>query len=254
MPDDLKAHVSKAGYQDLAALVRSDMSVQALVGADASTLLRLPSQTRAENPGAWADVNKALGVPADGKYAEFTPANGKLAVGEAELATFDSALAQAGATPDVRNASLQVFHDLNQKAMADQAQAMALERQEHQQALSAEWGMMAPVKLGMTEQALDGMKWGSSLMALLDRHGYKDHPIVLGALAEIAEMRGEAGAPPGGGQEGGPQGAMTPDQAQQAIAAKQGDAAFMLRYNTGDQAAIDEMKALYMAAHPAMSA
>jgi hypothetical protein len=240
---DLKSHVEKRGYKDLAGLIRSDMHGQQLLGADKASVLKIPATSRADNPSLWADVDKALGVPQDGKYPEWKPASGELAASPEQLSYFDAKMVAAGVPGYARNAALEAFQELNQQASADNAGAVQSEKAEGAQALQREWGVAYPFKLTAAGNALTGIEGRDQFDALMTRYGLQDHPTVMKVLAGVAEKLGESGVPTGG-EAKHDQGALTPAEAEAKRAQLLADKAFMERYNGGDKAAIQQMLAV----------
>lgn len=230
--------------------MRSDIATRQLVGADKASVLRLPKQARSENPGAWRDIDKALGVPEDGKYADYKPAKGELRATADQLAKFDGVMHKAGVPGYARNAALEAFHEINTSIIeainAEKAQAVIK--------LQGEWGVKYPAKALAAESALDGIDGADEFTALMDRFGLGDHPHVTRVLAAIADARGEDGLPANKGADKGfnvvdNKAQLTPAAAQAKIAALEADESFMKRYLAGETSAINEMLALNNAVH-----
>lgn len=248
LDDAEKQHIAKNGYKDFKSLVRSDISTRQLVGADKATVLRLPGQPRGENPGAWRDIDKALGVPEDGKYPDFAPASGKLSASPEQLSAFDKSMHAAGVPPYARNAALSAFHDINQGVVT----ALNREKAEAIAKLQGEWGVKFAAKTQAADAALDGVAGADEFDALLDRYGISDHPAVTKVLASIAEARAEDGAPinKGDGRDvkivnGKAQ--MTPAEAQVKLSSLEADEGYMKRYLAGGVTEMNEILALYAA-------
>lgn len=208
-------------------------------------MLRLPKQTREENPGAWRDVDKALGVPDDGKYADFKPAKGELRASPEQLAKFDAAMAKAGAGAAQRNAALAAFHEINTEVVT----ALNAEKAQAVTELQGKWGVKYQAKVQAADGALNGIDGADDFNALMDRFGLADHPHVTQVMAALAEARGEDGATPVNKGAATTQitngvAQMTPKDAQARLAQLEGDKAFMDRYLNGEPAAIEEYLAL----------
>lgn len=219
--------------------MRSDLLTRQHVGADKNTILKVPLQPRHENPGAWADVDKALGVPADGKYPEFKPAGGELAAAPEQMTAFDKAMHSAGVPAYARNAALQAFHDINKSV---REQIAAAENQEKAQAVAAlqqKWGAAFAQKTQAAANGLKGVDGAAELDQLLKQYGLDDHPAVIRMKAGVADLRAESGGLDKGQQQ--TQGQLTPDEAVKKRNALEADQAFMKRYNGGDDDAIREM-------------
>lgn len=244
---DSRAYIEKNGYKDVSALVRSDMGLRSMLGADKASLLRVPREGRAENPTAWAEVDRALGVPQDGKYGDFKPSQGDLAASADQLTKFDAFMHRAGASPAARNAALEAFHEINREVVAEMQGQLQQAKAEADAANRQLWGAAYTRKMMAAETGLNGVDGAAELDALLKDAGLGDHPAVFRVKAAIAEMRGEEGLPQGGGAQrhGGGGGVLSPKEAQAKVDSLFADQAWTERYGKGDPAAVKELTELY---------
>lgn len=246
----MKDYVAKNGYKDVASVIRSDMATRQLVGADKAKIFRMPGQARGENPGAWKDIDKALGVPEDGKYADYKPAKGELRATAEQLAKFDAIMHKSGAPAYARNAALEAFHEINNSVF----EALNVEKAQALTKLQGEWGVKFPAKALAAESALDKIDGADEFGALLEQYGLADHPAVTRVLANIAELRGEDGAPINKGDPGqtpivNGKAQMTKAEAQAKISSLEANDDWMKAYLAGDIAKQNEMLALMAAIH-----
>lgn len=226
-------------------MVSHAMNLERMVGADKGRVALLPKEGRAENPGAWAEVDRALGVPADGKYGEFKPTQGALAATPEQLAKFDEYAYRAGATPAARNAALEAFHAINRDVMADVEAARNQSKADADAANKQLWGHAYTRKMAAAENALANVDGAKEFDDILKSMGLNDHPAYARVKAAIADLRSEDGAPNNGEANAGGAGQQfTPDAALAERAKLEGDEAFMKRYNSGEDAAIRQMLAL----------
>ena len=242
LPAEDRAYVEKAGYKDFGAVLKSERHAQSLLGKPAGSLLQVPAQSRADNPGAWAEFDKALGVPADGKYAAWAPQNGQLNAAPEHLQRFDAAMAKSGATQAQRNAALEAFHAINAEAVGKMQADEAAELAKATTALQRHWGIHYPVKLAAAQGAFKGVDGADDFSAVMQQFGLDQHPAYVRVAAAIAEMRAEGGAPAQGQKQAAPGGAMTKQEAEAKAAELLADKEFRARYlERGDDAAIRQM-------------
>lgn len=237
----LQDYVVKNGYKDLAGLVRSEMETRQMLGADRATLLSIPKASRADDPQAWAQVDQVMGVPKDGKYPEWKPAEGQLGASPEQLSKLDAALHKVAATPAQRNAALQAYSELATEAKAAIEEAKAQEKQTHAQALQREWGMLSNVKTAAALGMFESAPGGREAKALLEREGLADHPIILKMMQGYAEAVAEDGALDQGDPQKGGKSTMTKAEAEAEKSRLQNDQAFIARYNSGDMQAVNQM-------------
>lgn len=252
LDDELRSHVEKSGYKDVADIIRSNLAAEKMLGARGQ-MVSVPQKGRAEDPNAWLHVDRALGVPEDGNYGEFRPAEGELALSKEQLAAADKAMHAAGATPAARNAALAAFHELNQKAIKDAENAWAEDLATSSKEVQRELGAAYAVKMQKAERGLAGVPGAEAFEQLMQDAKLSDHPHYLRLKAELAELREEGEAPERGGQKDRRGGTLQPDEAMRQIKAKEQDQAFMARYLKGDPDATEEMTRLYSFAYPKSS-
>lgn len=230
LPDELKPKIEAKGFKDLGQVLAHLDATEKFVGADKATLLRAPKAGRQEAADDWKafdqQLAKALGAPeSPDKYPEYKAPEGVANPVAPELvkAFQQKAFERGGAfaSPDVVNAALDVFHDMNAEAMKAMDTAYQEETRAGREALKAKLGSQYDARLTAGRQHLEALEGGADLAALLKESGLDDHPAFLNVVADLAERMGEAGAE--GGGAGGAGFSMTADQAKAEIAKMEGD-------------------------------
>lgn len=238
MPPDLIDHVKKQGYKSFADIAKADRETRAFVGLDKASIVKVPKVDRNTDPQAWAEFDRAIGVPENGGYKPWQPQEGQLAVNEERLKAFDQAIAKVGASQQVRDATLDAFHKINAQAVAEADEAFAKEKAEGHRALKESWGHEYQQRVEAAGKALSDLPGGSAFDQLMKDYGLSDHPAAVQALAEIARLRGEGGRPPQGEAQGAP---LDVAAAKAKKAELLGNNEFAQRYFHGEQAAVTQL-------------
>ena len=245
LPEEVRGTISGANYDSFEAMARSYQSAKSLIGADKATVLRVPTGEAAADPANWQPVYEALGVPADGQYAEWKPAEegGKLPLSPEAVSELDKALAAKGVTQAGRDAGLQFFADQVAKAEKEVTDALNAEKAQGAVANQQLWGAKTPQMLAAAEQGLTGVDGADEFVKLMKDTQLYDHPAFVRVRASLAMMRAEDGAPLKG--DGKPvASALTPAEAKAKISALQSDKAWVERYKNGGTASPEMLEFL----------
>ena len=213
-------------------LAAEAQSVQRMIGVKAGggTVAQVPSVSRDADPEGWAALDKALGVPADGKYGEFKPETGNLLASAEQVGALDKAMHAAGATPAARDAALKAYHEMasaQEKALDD---AWTKEVSEGNTKLKSEWGDKFDANLKIADRALED-HLGDDFVTLMKDSKLADHPILRATGWALAQKFAEGGPPPQGDTR--ETGGLTKHQAEQELDKLVKSEAF----NRGDKAA-----------------
>ncbi len=189
VPDALVRDQAVASAADLAALVKSHVNAQALIGRKGVTV---PAKSPAEDPTAWGTVWKELGRPdqADGYALEASGAERPEAVSADSETWFRSAVHSAGVTPWQAAVLWKEFTGRITAAESALSEAATAEAAASEAALKAEHGLAYDTWRKDISLLLDSVV-GADLRAKLDAGGMLGNADVLRALGTIANRMKE---------------------------------------------------------------
>jgi hypothetical protein len=232
-------------------VLKNHQQLSKFVGADKASLARLPKGDRAEDPEAWKEIDKVLGVPdAPDGYGAYTREDGKSLVTEDELKGFYDRMHKAGASERVVREALDYLHDTGlaageQQAAADAAYEADMEK--GLQALKGEWSGDFESRATAAEKAIAALPEADDFVSLLKDAEMLRHPAVLKFGDQLAKAFAESGAPVRGD---GAKGRLSADQARAAITAFESNETKMKAWRAGNPAAVQEYTDLHKAAMP----
>jgi len=204
-----KDFVRRNGHKTVGSLVRNLAALEQFTGADKNTLLPLPKEGSIEDADTLQKIYRAIGVPENGQYGDYTREDGKFSLPEGEIKAFDELCAKTGVTPQSRTAMLDLFYKMNDDAQAQ----MQSQHQEAIAAQQAEWGQAYAPRRQAAQQALQNLEGGKDLFAMFERQGMADNPALLRFGHALAQLTAEDGNH--GSQTGG-MATLTPEQAREA--------------------------------------
>lgn len=255
LPEDIRADASFKDIKDLGGLARSFLNAQKKLGVPADQLLRIPA--KGDEKG-WDEFYGRLGRPeSPDKYA-LTPPKGK-EWNEDDKAFHNAMLPilhKMGATQEQADAISQAFRSYGEQLNQKLDQAVKAKIATATKALKDDWGAAYDQRLGrgVAGLAYFAKEAGVKLEDLgpeLDRGELGNRPALLKVLDHIGNLLEEDGLI---GRAEGTDGAKSPVEAQQAIAAKRADKEFQKAYrdkrHPGHADAVKEMQALYQQAYP----
>lgn len=260
LPEEFKAEPSFRDIKDFPGLLKTFVSGQKMIGADKATILALPKEG---DEKAWGEFYNRTGRPetAD-KYKVPGRADGN-AYSEADVAFHKQVLPilhKAGASQKLIDQVVPQWNAIIDGIAAQQGEQTKAEMERANGTLKEKWGNAYEDKLKLADTALshfgEQLKLGDALTKELESTKLGNSPALAEVFAHLGKQLQEDGVI--GRGEGGHGGGLSPAEAQQQIAAKQGDQAFMKQYTSkespGHKEAVAAMKALYEAAYPAKSA
>jgi len=187
LPEDLRQEPSLRNFTDPAALAKSYVHAQRMIGADK---IALPGKSATDDE--WRAVYQRLGAPND-------PANYQINVeaqilGDEQLSEFKNAAFQAGLN-DRQASTVAQFMETTLSQAQEQFQQQADEaRYNGEQELRKEWGQAFEQKIELAYKAAVDTLGSAELLdtiQLADGRMLGDHPAVVKMFAKIAEQIGE---------------------------------------------------------------
>lgn len=259
LPEDLRTQPTFKDIHDDEGLARSYHNAAKMVGMDKARLVALPAGP--DDKEGQAAYRKAIGVPESvDKYVIPKLAEGK-EYSEADKAfqkTVLPMLHEADVPQSAIDKIVPKWNAMLAKTQADGEAATKAELAKQGEAFKAELGAGYEPTLKLAADTLGyyakqaGV--GPEVIKDLEKDGLGARPGFTKILAFMGKQLQEDGLL---GKDAG-SGGKVPAEAQQQIAAKQADAAFMKRYRAkgepGHAEAVAEMAALYEAAYPVAQA
>jgi hypothetical protein len=250
LPEDIRGEAVFKDIKDLGALAKGYVHAQRLIGADPSTVLRLPGADA--DQAAWDGVYAKLGRPeAADKYAfsDVKLPEG-LAVDDGLKTGFQKVAHQAGLNMKQADALYQWWNAIQAErftaagAQTVQQQTAAID------GLRKEWGQAFDQNVALAQQAV-AHYGGDKLRSELEGTGLGNNPELARIFAKLGRNLQEDGLIGKGGTGGG---VNSPGEAQQQISALQQDQAFMKSYlskhDPEHKVAVEKMETLYNQAYP----
>lgn len=187
LPEDLRQEPSLRNFTDPAALAKSYVHAQRMIGADK---IALPGKSATDDE--WRAVYQRLGAPND-------PANYQINVeaqilGDEQLSEFKNAAFQAGLN-DRQASTVAQFMETTLSQAQEQFQQQADEaRYNGEQELRKEWGQAFEQKIELAYKAAVDTLGSAELLdtiQLADGRMLGDHPDIVRMFAKIAQSIGE---------------------------------------------------------------
>lgn len=242
--DDLRTLIDAKGFKSGRDVLQSYKHATELLGVGKDNLLRVPAQSRAEDPEAWKAFDKFVGVPdAPDGYEIKLPDDYE--VNQDALSHAKEGLHKAG----LNSAQVQAVFDTlleNQKQFGGdmgggvEAQAaedaLTQEIEAGTETLRKAWGGKFDAQAALAPDALAKLEGGEDLVKLLSDAGLDKHPAVLKAGANLAALYAEAGSP----VTAKTQGVDSVASVQAKISSFEGNQTKMGQYMKGDPSAIKE--------------
>ncbi len=192
------------GEHSLEELIGGYQAAYRYTGMDKAELVRRPRESRENDPEGWAAYDKALGVPEDGKYGEYTPPDGLAnQVPDEVMTKLDAFLIEQGgpaATPETRTAVLNFYNQLAKDEGARAEDAYKQQVETGLKALKDEWGDDYAGRVNGAIQVLrqfddkpaEGEQHGP-MVKMLNETGLGDDPRMIAFMSKIAEATAEGG-------------------------------------------------------------
>jgi hypothetical protein len=205
LPDELKNDPSIKSLKDVAALAKSYIHGQKLIGADK---IVVPSNLTSDEE--WGKIYQKLGMPESPDKYEFKAPEG---TDKEFTEDFKKIAHAAGILPKQAE---KLFDWYDKKAQELNAADEASEKQKFEQAvdgLKKEWGQAYDRKLSNVNGLFNQMA-DDATKKFMQESGFGNHPAVLKLFSKIADSFGEAKfiAPGGNGNMG-----LTPAEAEQKL-------------------------------------
>ena len=187
LPEDLRQEPSLRNFTDPAALAKSYVHAQRMIGADK---IALPGKSATDDE--WRAVYQRLGAPND-------PANYEISVetqilGQEGLTNFKNAAFRAGLN-DRQASTVAEFMETTLSSAQEQFQQQADEaRYTGEQELRKEWGQAFEQKIELAYKAAVDTLGSADLLdniQLADGRMLGDHPDIVRMFAKIAQSIGE---------------------------------------------------------------
>ena len=234
---DLLGYVQNKGWKDPVELANGYRNLEKLLGGE-----KIPMPKGADDAEGWARVYEQLGRP---KTAE----EYKLPLPDGDDGAFSKTAAnwmhKAGLNQQQAELISKEWNEYQAGILAQQQQQASQQSEADMQALRSEWGgaydeNIQMAKVAVREYGLDEAK----LQAIESAIGTGE---MMRLFAKIGRAQGEHNFESGGG---GNQFGMTPQAAQQRIAALRQDQGWTAKYLANDADAVGEMKRLMSLAYP----
>jgi len=213
---EVLAFVKAAGHQSVESLASDAMSANQMIGVKSGggTVVQVPKLDRAADPDGWKAFDAAIGVPENGQYGEFKPETGNLMVSNDQIGILDRNMADAGASPEARDAALKTYHEMAAANTAAEEEAWKQDCAPGNLKLKTEWGDKFDQNTKIADRAFEDAL-GQEFSNFMKSTGINDHPILRAAGYKLAELTAEGGMPtPGNVMPGA---GVTRDQAQAEI-------------------------------------
>jgi hypothetical protein len=251
LPEDIRGDAAFRDIKDLGSLAKSYLHAQKLIGRDPKSVLALPG---AEDQKGWAEIYDRLGrPPAPDKYQLKAPQLPEgLTVNENLQKNYASKAWELGLTEKQVAGLYEWWNGQGVDAHKAATELAAREHDTNVATLKGEYGAAYDAKIDLAHRAL--AHYGDdALVDYLDKTKLGNDPAMVRLFVKLGEGLTEDGVI-GKAGGGGRQGALSPGEAQQEIAARQRDQVFMKDYqdkrSPGHDDALATMQRLYGFAYP----
>lgn len=187
LPEDLRAEPSLKNFTDPAALAKSYVHAQRMIGAD-----KIPLPGKSATDDEWRAVYKKLGAPDDPN--DYQVDLGGDVLGDNEIASFRSAAFEAGLNQQQIERMSQFINQSVNDARSGMEQKVEEARYTGEQELRKEWGQAFDQKIEMAYKAATTFLGDAELLdtvQLADGRLLGDHPAVVKMFAKLASEIGE---------------------------------------------------------------
>lgn len=257
LPEDLRDDPALKDFVDVAGLAKSFKYTQQMVGADKSTILKLPGE--ASPPEEWNAVYEKLGRPETPDKYEIDPSvweteDGGELVGVMRDENMEKEFLEKAHELGLNNRQVKELYNWQAEAMKQRSQENRQSAEQMVQAadevLRKEWGRAYDEKLASAHRAVNELA-DDKLVDLLEKTGLGNHPTMVKLFAQLGEYMGEDTTR---GENGSRSGTLTPKSALAEIEKLQADSNFMSQYMTkdapGHRQAVEKMEQLFQLAYP----
>lgn len=186
LPEDLRAEPSLRNFTDPAALAKSYVHAQRMIGAD-----KIPLPGKSATEDEWRAVYKRLGAPDDPNAYE-VKIGGSLS--DNELSAFKNAAFEAGLNPTQAERIARFIDQSVTDAQAGREQGVEEARYNGEQELRKEWGAAFEQQVQLAYKAANTFLGGTEMLdtiELSDGRMLGDHPEVVRMFARLAKEIGE---------------------------------------------------------------
>lgn len=187
LPEDLRQEPSLKNFTDPAALAKSYVHAQRMIGAD-----KIPLPGKSATDDEWRAVYKKLGAPDDPNAYELQI--GENVLGENEIGSFRNAAFEAGLNSRQAERMAQFIDQTINDARANREQSVEEVRYTGEQELRKEWGQAFDQQLQMATKAATTLLGDTEIfdtVQLADGRLLGDHPAVIKMFAKLASEIGE---------------------------------------------------------------
>jgi hypothetical protein len=214
---EARDYVTRVGFKSLDDALLHGSAAEKRLGIPADQLVKFPEASMADDPGAYAEIMKRLGLPDDAKGYGLKPIDGVFDFAEGEADRVAATFHELGIRPDQAQGILEKIYGPMMTATAEErAATSAASVETASAALKTEWGAAYDDHLAMAGQAEASM--GDDFMDWLESSGMNNDPRMIKVLARLGEATSEPGALPGGRDGGGGASRRTPAQMDASLA------------------------------------
>lgn len=210
LPEELRGDKIFANHESWQSVAKSYANAARMVGLDKNQVLKLPTESREDNPEAWAEIDAKLGKPADITGYEID----KLGFQEADLEgvnDFAQRMHAKGAPKAVVQEALTVYKDLQEKALANYNEQVEAAQIKNQTAIKEMFGEAFESRVGQIKNLLN-TKYPELAELAKENPVAFETPAVFKVLSDLVMAYSEDKGISGG--ETTVRGAMTPSEAK----------------------------------------
>ena len=231
-------YITNKGWESPAMMLASYQALETHNGVPADRLIKLPAAD--DEAADWSSVYTKLGRPenADG-YGDLKLPDGAVA-NEDRTKAFKTKAHELGLTPKQLAGLATWDAEFGMGLAKSSGDASALKHETEMNALKTEWGEGFDAQFVAADRA--AAEFGLTVQDVVDMKGLWGGAKAAKFLASIGAKMGEATFELGEGRQFG---SMTPGAATAKIAELNSDAAFMSRYLSGDEHAVNQMNSLH---------
>jgi len=219
LDDENAEFVTKAGYKDANSAFQSMRLAEKKLGIPADRVLKMPDARFDQDPEAFADILKHLGVPDDPGGYELKGVEGVFDFADdGERKEVAEKLHKIGMPPAMAQKAIEdVYAPMVQKIQAglkSEGEAAAAAAEKATEELKGEWGAAFEEKLEAAQAFLDEQDEG--LHEFLNESGLNNDPRFVRFLDKMASEFAESSEVPGR-RDGGGGGRQTPAEAEASL-------------------------------------
>jgi len=214
---EARDYVTRVGFKSLDDALLHGSAAEKRLGIPADRLVKFPEASISEDPAAYADIMKRLGLPEDAKGYGLKPVDGVFDFAEGEADRVAATFHELGIRPDQAQGILEKLYAPMMKASAEErAATSAAAAETADAALRQEWGAAYDDHLALAEAAELSMP--EEFSSWLQESGMNNDPRMIQLLARLGEATSEPGSLPGARDGAGPGSRRTPAQMDAALA------------------------------------